>query len=134
MMDLFNRKPYRIKRNGHSVFVKWLKPLVEWPPEANDAYLPSLRRHVQASVNETVWTLVGRANPSSDPEYREYVEHVRVQLIEEYSLQEIQEQIEVGVYHGGLLVLSWESDHPEKFPYYYRGIQLKPFKRSLLGD
>jgi hypothetical protein len=126
---MFNRKPYRIKRSGHSVFVKWLKPIELWAPEANDAYLPSLRKHVQASVDESAWPLVGRENPSSNPAYREYVERVRAQLIEEYSLQATQDEIKIGTYHMGLLVLSWPSDNLDVYPYYYRGIQLKPFKK-----
>jgi hypothetical protein len=129
-MNLFNRKPYRIRRSGHRVFVKWRKPIEQWPPDAGEAYLPSLRLYVQASVDATAWSLVGRENPASDPAYREYVERVRAQLIEEYSLHEIKDEIKIGVYHLGLLVLSIPTDDPEKFPYYYRGIQLKPFRKA----
>ncbi len=64
------------------------------------------------------------------PVYREYVEHVRAQLIEEYVLHEIQDEIKIGAYHMSLLVLSFPSDDLEMYPYYYRGIQLKPFNNG----
>lgn len=133
MKSLFQGKPYRIRRSGHRVFVKWLKPIAQWPPDAGEAYLPTLRRHVQASVDESAWSLVGRENPCSDSAYREYVERVRAELIEEYSLHEIEDEIKIGVYHLGLLVLSIPTDAPETFPYYYRGIQLKPYRRQNNG-
>ncbi len=129
-MNLFNRKPYRIRRSGHCVYVKWRKPIEQWSPDAGEAYLPALRRHVQASVDETTWALVGRENPSSEPAYREYVERVRTQLIEEYSLHDIGDEIKIGVYHLGLLVLSIPAGDAEMFPYFYRGIQLKPFRKA----
>jgi len=130
MTNLFNRKPYRIRRRGHRVFVKWRKPIEQWSAAAGDAYLRTLRQHVHASVDEATWALVGREDPSSDPAYREHVERVRAQLIEEYALQEIQDEIKVGVYHLGLLVLSFPTDDLDKYPYYYRGIQLKPFRKA----
>ena len=132
-MNLFKRKPYRIRRSGHRVFVEWRKPIEQWSPDAGDAYLPALRRHVQASVDEAAWSLVGRENPSGDSAYREYVERVCAQLIEEYGLNEIEDEIKIGVYHLGLLVLSIPTETPDTFPYYYRGIQLKPYRRQNNG-
>ncbi|MCP5487508.1 MAG: hypothetical protein H7A43_02575 [Verrucomicrobia bacterium] len=58
---------------------------------------------------------------------------MRAELIEEYSLHEIEDEIKIGVYHLGLLVLSIPTDAPETFPYYYRGIQLKPYRRQNNG-
>jgi len=127
-MNLFNRKPYRINRNAHRVFVKWVKPIEQWTPHDSDTFLPALRSHVQASVDDTTWSIIGQDNPASDSAYRAYVERVRAQLIEEYGLQDIQDEIKVGTYHLGLLVLSWPSPEFETYPYYYRGIQLKPFQ------
>ncbi len=129
-MNLFNRKPYRIRRSGHSVFAKWLKPIEQWSSDANDAYLTTLCRHVQASVDDATWSIVGREDPSSDPAYLKYVECVRAQLIEEFVLHDIEGEVEIGLYHFGLLVLSFPSDDLDKYPYYYRGIQLKPFKKA----
>lgn len=129
-MNLFNRKPYEIRRSGHRVFVKWRKPIKQWSPGSVKAYMPSLRRHAQASVDEKAWSLVGRENTSSYPAYREYVERVRAQLIEEYSLHHIDDQITIGAYHLGLLVLRFTADEPHSFPYCYRGIQLKPLRKT----
>jgi len=130
MINVFHRKPYRIRRDGHCVFVKWVRPIEQWSQKDGDSYLPTLQDHVRASVDEATWVLVGREDPASNPAYRAYVENVRVQLIQEYSLQKIADSIKIGVYHLGLLVLGFPSDDPEKYPYYYRGIQLKPYRKA----
>ena len=128
LKNFFQRTPYRIEREGHAVYVKWFKPIEKWSSKANDKYLPTLQKYVKASVNEETWAMIGAENPSSNIACQAYVEQVRTELIEEYSL----DGVEIGAYHMGMLVLSFPTSEPESYPYYYRGIQLKPFdpKRS----
>jgi len=123
--------PYRLTRVGHQVFAEWLRPIESWSDKDQDDYMAELRSAVRASIDEPTWNLISRENRSDHEEYQRYVREVREKLIEEYSLQEIGEQLGIGLYHGGLLVLSWPVEEGGTYPYYYHGVQLKPYKRHM---
>jgi len=117
---------YLFKRIGHKVFVEWLAPLESWSDATLDNYSADLRKNVRASLDdESCWKIVSRGDPSAHQDYHLYVKGVREKLIEEYSLQEIAEEIEIGDYYDGILVLSFFSNESAKYPNFYCGIQLE---------
>lgn len=127
-MRLFDRPPYRIRVAGDRVFVQWLKPIQEWQPAEGAGYLPELRAAVKATVKSDAWEIISRRDPSSDPAYREYVERIRGEFIQEFGLVERVGEVNVGTYHLGMLVLSFPATEGVEYPYYYRGVQLVPIR------
>ena len=123
-----NKKPYRIRVSGHSVFVKWLKPIQQWPPEDSEDYLPSLQKAVSKTVDQKTWQLISSPDFYSNPEYRNYVERIRTKLIEEYHFQSQANEVKISTYHMGFLVLDFPVSDETEYPYYYCGVQLKPLK------
>lgn len=130
MFNFLNRKPYQIRVCGHSVFVKWTKPIQQWTPEDGVDYLPSLWKAIKKTVDSETWQLISDPKFYDNPKYRSYVEGIRVRLIDEYHLQPKAETVKIGSYHMGLLVLSFPSACDTEYPYYYCGVQLKPFKEA----
>ncbi|MDQ8209847.1 hypothetical protein QEH52_20180, partial [Coraliomargarita sp. SDUM461003] len=94
-------------------------------------YLEDLQSAVKESVPPEAWQLIRRENKTKDPDYIEYTETVRKQLIGELGLQDSEEEVKIGLYHGDMFVISFPTDERIiDLPYYYMGIQLKPFNRK----
>lgn len=62
----------------------------------------------------------------ADPKAHEYIKGVRSSLIMEYSLVDSEDEVWIGDYHMGMLVLGFKAKPDVLYPYYYKGIQLKP--------
>ena len=126
---MFKKKPYKIKIENESVYCTWLKDITDWTAKESDEYLLKLRSAVQKTVKEDTWKLLtNETRKSEDKEYQSYVENVRLELISKYGIEEA--KVKVGLYHGDMLVLSMEVEDPKSFPYYFMGIQLKPYKKK----
>ena len=131
-MKLFSKVVSGVRIEGHSVYKntkrKALVSKGEFPFPEN--YLDDLRAGVKETVSPDTWDLIQRKNRTEDPEYIEYAETVRKQLIEEYALQDSEEEVKIGLYHADMFVISFPTDKKIiELPYYYMGIQLKPFNR-----
>ena len=125
-MNLFRKSPYRIRIDGHSVFTQMMTPITEWKPSESEKYLSDLQTAVKQTVDAPTWALISEPNPSSNPAYRTYVENIRKDLLTEFGLEDRREDVRIGTYHMGMLVLSFPAKSDIQYPYYYRGIQLKP--------
>ena len=130
MFNFLNRKPYRIRVCGHSVFVKWRKPIPQWTPEEGVDYQPALRKAVSKTVDNETWQILSDPEFYDNPKYRTYVDGIRARLIEEYHLQSKADAVKIGTYHAGLLILSFPTASDTEYPYYFYGVQLKPFKEA----
>jgi hypothetical protein len=122
----FVRQNYRIRVDGHCVYVKWNRSVAEWPEQDVQAYLPKLRAAVQKSVDPKVWQLLCEHNRSGDELYQEYFGKVLAQFIQEYGLDIETNDVSGGLWHGDMLVISFRAKQGPRYPYYYRGIQVHP--------
>ncbi|MCM8539702.1 MAG: hypothetical protein NE328_05455 [Lentisphaeraceae bacterium] len=124
------KKPsYKIFIDGDCVHTKWFRGITEWSEREGDLYLTKLRDAVKETVSKEVWELLTKENlRSEDPEYISYVEEIKKDLIGRYSIEK--EHVKVGLYHGDSLVISFPSEEIEKYPYYFKGVQLKPLKKK----
>jgi hypothetical protein len=127
-MRPFRRKKYRMRVAGDRVFVTWLKPVTEWSDSECQAYLGRLGKAVRQTVSSEVWSLLTMPEPCENREYQRYVQSVREELIGEYGLNKVSDEVKIGLYHADMLVISFPVEEGVEYPYYYRGIQLKPFK------
>ena len=126
---IFKKKPYQIKVKNESVYCTWLKDIMDWTPNESDEYLSKLRLAVQKTVKEDTWKLLtSETIKSEDKDYQIYVETVRKEVIARYGIEE--KKVKIGLYHGDMLVLSLEVEDPKSYPYYFMGIQLKPYKKK----
>ncbi len=116
-MRLFRKDPYRIRVDGHRVFVRWLKPITEWRPDEGSRYLSALQGAVRKTIDSATWALISQADPESDPAYRAHVERVKGQLLEEHGLQSRCEDVRVGLYHMGMLVISFPANAHTEYPW-----------------
>lgn len=130
MRPLFRRKKYRIRLDGHRVFVSWSAPVEQWADAECREYLQALMAAVRQTVDEQTWALLSRESPCADPDCRAYVETVKALLMQEYGLHEQRDQVELGRYHGDVLVISFKAGPGTDWPYYYRGVQLKPLRTA----
>jgi hypothetical protein len=120
--------PFQIRTEGQCVFVRCLKPISEWQSDDGNKYLAALRDAVHSSVDAATWALVSQQTPSSNPVFQAYVDEVRRQLLEEFGIERSAGDVKVGFYHGDTLVISFPAEDGIEYPYYYRGVQLKPEK------
>ena len=133
-MKLFTKTVSGARTEGHSVYqtfgMKFFKPKSFFP--FSDSYLDDLRKAVRSSVSTEVWEIIGeKENRTKDPEYIEYTEKVRRHLIEEFDLHEMEDEVKIGLYHCDMFVISFPKKRHTNYPYYYMGIQLKPFNHEL---
>ena len=63
----------------------------------------------------------------ADSKAQKYVEEVRDSLISEYSLDQQTDEVALGNYHMGMIVISFKARPSVEYPYCYKGIQLKPW-------
>jgi len=117
---------YTIRVDDHRVYVKWFAPIQEWSAEECDQYLQHLRQTVQGTVDPETWELLVREGRTDMPDYKEYVHKIREMLMEEYSLDQTADDVSIDLYHGDQFVISFRAAEGVEYPYYYRGIQLKP--------
>ena len=74
--------------------------------------------------------MISQRDPAESTEYQAHVERVRGQLVEEYGLSSRNDGVKIGLYHMGMLVISFPASDDVEYPYYYRGVQLKPEKED----
>lgn len=120
-------KPYRIRIEDDSVYVTWESPLPEWDQRSQDEYLPELQAAVRSTVNDEVNEIISSGDMWSHPKANEYVELVRMDLIKRYGLPDTKEAVWIGNYHANMLVIGFYADKDVRYPYFYKGIQLKPW-------
>ncbi len=128
MFDFLRRTKYTLRVDGHRVFRRWLRPIQEWSNKDCREYSRQLDESIRKTVTPEIWTLLTGPEPSENAEYQAYVASVRSQLIAEYGFQDRADQIFVGVYHYERLVIGFPARKGVEYPYYYRGIQLKPYE------
>jgi hypothetical protein len=126
MWPLKRSKPYSIRVNGDSVFVSWNKPLPEWDQQSQDEYLPSLQKAVRSTVDDEVYEIISSGDMWSDQKANDYVKMVVDDLRKQYGLPDSEESVWIGHYHMNMLVIGFDADPQIQYPYYYKGIQLKP--------
>ncbi len=131
---LFQRKQYRILTTGNSVYVKFLKPVLEWNNKSQDNYLSDLQKAVAKTISREIRELIGQENPVQNPDYAKYVEKVKKQLIDEFFLNDRAGEITIGTYHMGMLVISVPITENVELPYYYRGVQIKQKQFASASD
>ena len=125
---MFKKKPYVIKVENDSVFCTWKKDITAWSEKELEQYLPQLREAVRKTVDNKIWELITIESGRSEiKDYQKYVERVRQEVISRFEVHE--SKVKVGYYHGDMLVLSLEVEDPKSYPYYFMGIQLKPYKK-----
>ncbi len=117
-------KPYTIKVAGDSVYVSWERPLPEWDQRSQDEYLPDLEAAVRSTISDEIYEIISSGDMWSDPKAKEYVERVKRDLTDRFGLPE--KAVRIGHYHMNMLVLGFDADRDTKYPYFYKGIQLKP--------
>jgi len=120
------KKKYRIRVDGHRVYVKWHRSIKEWTDRECREYLSKLRLAIQKSVTPEIWAFPCEHERSTDELYQRYVEKVKVQLASEYGLGMKLNDVSTGLYHLDLLVICFIGKKGERYPYYYQGVQLKP--------
>ncbi|TWT62983.1 hypothetical protein [Rubinisphaera italica] len=127
---------YTITREGDKVFLSVYSPIQNLPPKVVDQYLSDLQSAVRNSVEENVWKIVSSGNMQSDPKACEYVEIVRRSLIDEFGLKDDSNEVWIGNYHLGMIVIGFNAKPQVIYPYYYKGIQLKPLisERASIGS
>lgn len=125
-----SRRSYKIRVRGHCVYVKLNRPIHELKDEKGEQYLSELQAAVRRTVDADIWALISRPHPQNDKDYSDYVERVKALLIKEYDLDPEADEVHTGNYHLGMLVLSFVAAEEVEYPYYYRGVQLKPHKES----
>lgn len=119
-------KPYSIRVEDDSVFVSWDQPLSEWDQKSQDEYLPKLQEAVRSTVDDEVYAIISYGDMYSDPKAKEYVESVIADLRMKYALPDSDDVVRIGYYHMEMLVIGFDADPQIQYPYYYKGIQLKP--------
>jgi hypothetical protein len=119
-------KPYEINIEGHRVYMSWDQPIHAWNQKAQDSYLPELQAAVRLTIDDAAYPIISSGNMQADPRAHDYVAKVRNDLIVEYGLVDSEETVWIGNYHMGMLVIGFKAEPAIKYPYYYKGIQLKP--------
>lgn len=127
IFNVFQKKDYKFKVDKHRVFAFWKEPSIQKTDSEWEEYGRYLQNAIKQSVEPNVWSLISKPGFYDDPEYGIYVKKVRIMLIEEYGLDS--EEVKIGNYHLGLLVLGFPAQENIKYPLYYRGVQLKPYEK-----
>ena len=125
-MNLFRRKSIIHKRDGCKVYRKYRKPITEISNAELDRSKIEFRNAIIKSISPDSYRIITKEAKTQDPEYIQYTEDVRNDLIEEFYL--VADSVKIGLYHGGQYVLSFPKVEKIDYPFFYKGIQLKPYE------
>lgn len=129
-MKIAGRVLTGLRTDGHSVYRVFRRKLCAPDFPFPNGYLEDLRRTVSETVSPETWTLITKENRTENAEYVAYIEQVRREFIREFGYQDIEEQVRMGLYHGDMYVISFPKRTTRELPYYYRGIQLRPYEEK----
>ena len=132
MFNIFSKPAYKLTIKNDSVFCKWHKDITQWSEKESDEYLAQLQSAVKKTVSQEKWELITKDSPrSEDVEYQNYVEAVKKEVILKFGFEESFELVRIGLYHSDMLVISFPAQEKIKYPYYFMGVQLKPYKKTV---
>ena len=123
----WRRKPYTIKVRGHCVFVTWHRPLKQWGKDVCERYSEDLRRAIRRTVADDVFEMLTAGPQDESPEVLRYVRRVMADLMAEFNLDAAQNEVTIAGYHMEMLIISFKAPPGTNYPYYYKGVQLKPY-------
>lgn len=126
MWPFLKKSSFEIKVDKHRVYAQWYKPLKELGPADFDAYHLALCAAVRDTVDDDTYAIISSGSMWSDKKAHEYVEAVRKDLIAEYGFPDSTKHVWIGHYQMDMIVIGFVGDPKVTYPYFYKGIQLKP--------
>ena len=122
-----NQNKFSIHVEGDSVYFQRLVPFAELTPVDLELLDEAMKEAIKTTISTETWKMLDAAPHQGRPEVYQYIETVVDKFVSEFKLDKQQDHVSIHNYQCGLLIISVQTDHPEKFPHYYQGIQIKPY-------